>query len=206
MSEVILLNKPYGVLCQFSSADGRPTLKDYLPQPDIYPAGRLDTDSEGLLVLTADGTLQHRIADPRHKLPKIYLAQVDGAPAEADLAPLRTGIELADGLTRPAEAELVSAPAWLWERTPPIRYRKHIPTSWIRLTLREGRNRQVRRMTAAIGFPTLRLIRYAVGPWTLDGLEPGAWCTGAPLPDTGANPGPTKVQGRSTVRHRGRYR
>lgn len=175
MSKLLLLNKPYGVICQFSPSGNRPTLKDFVPITGVYPAGRLDTDSEGLVVLTDDGTLQHRITDPRHKLPKTYMVQVEGVPDAAALALLRDGIQLNDYRAKPAEAAIVDPPAWLWPRVPPIRVRQHIPTAWLQLTLREGRNRQVRRMTAAAGFPTLRLIRYSIGAWTLDGIAPGGW-------------------------------
>jgi len=175
MPRLILLNKPFGVLCQFTGEPGRPTLKDFLPVPGVSPAGRLDADSEGLVVLTDDGALQARIADPRHKLEKGYWAQVEGQPREGDLEPLRRGILLGDGPARPARARCIEAPPSLWERDPPIRVRRAIPTAWIELFLREGRSRQVRRMTAAAGFPTLRLIRFGVGSWTLDGLAPGAW-------------------------------
>jgi 23S rRNA pseudouridine2457 synthase len=175
MPRLILLNKPYGVLCQFSGGEGRPTLKDFVPVPGVYPAGRLDTDSEGLLLLTDDGALQHRIADPRHKLPKTYLVQVEGEPDEAALEALRCGVELADGRTLPCEARAVGEPGWLWPRDPPVRFRKSVPTAWIEIVLREGRNRQVRRMTASVGLPTLRLVRLAIGPWGLDGLAPGQW-------------------------------
>ncbi|HZN24597.1 MAG TPA: pseudouridine synthase, partial [Burkholderiales bacterium] len=175
VSTLVLFNKPYEVLCQFSPQSGRSTLRDYLPQRDVYAAGRLDADSEGLLVLTADGALQHRITDPRHKLPKTYLAQVEGTPDEGTLERLRAGVDLGDFSTRPARARLVSEPAWLWPRVPPIRFRRHIPTSWIEIVLSEGRNRQVRRMTAAVGLPTLRLIRASIGPWALSGLAPGEW-------------------------------
>ena len=175
MPRLILFNKPYGVLCQFS-ADGsdKPTLADFIKVPQVYPAGRLDTDSEGLLLLTDDGQLQARIAEPRFKLPKTYLVQVEGVPDAAVLEALRGGVQLKDGLTRPAEAQAIPAPD-LWPRDPPIRVRQSIPDSWIKLTLREGKNRQVRRMTAAVGFPTLRLVRWAIGEWLLDGLAPGEW-------------------------------
>jgi 23S rRNA pseudouridine2457 synthase len=173
---VVLLNKPYGVLCQFSRDDsGKPTLTDFVPVPDVYSAGRLDADSEGLVVLTADGALQARIANPRHRLVKTYRVQVDGVPRPAQLAALAEGVDLGDFVTAPARARAIPEPPELWPRTPPIRYRKALPTSWIELALTEGRNRQVRRMTAAVGLPTLRLIRYAVGPWSIDGLESGAW-------------------------------
>ncbi len=172
MALLICLNKPYGVLCQFSDTSGRPTLADYVSTPDVYPAGRLDLDSEGLLLLTDDGQLQHKITDPKHKLPKTYWAQVEGTPNEAALITLRNGPTLNDGPTRPCRAKLIS-PSALWERTPPIRERAAIPTQWIELTITEGRNRQVRRMTAAIGHPTLRLIRVSIGSWTLNNLQPG---------------------------------
>lgn len=171
---IILFNKPYGVLCQFRAVDGKLTLKDFISQPGVHAAGRLDADSEGLLVLTDDGLEQHRISDPRHKLPKTYYVQVEGEPDDNALAQLREGILLNDGLTLPAEAARVGAPEWLWPRDPPVRFRKSIPTSWMSLTLREGKNRQVRRMTAAAGYPTLRLIRYRIGPWSVAGLLPGS--------------------------------
>jgi 23S rRNA pseudouridine2457 synthase len=199
----LLFNKPFGVICQFSRDGLHPTLADYIPLPDFYPAGRLDTDSEGLLVLTDDGQLQHRITDPKHKLPKTYWVQVEGVPDEAALEQLRRGVKLADPSTRlitsdlaavvgqpsrmasrfirtgfttqPAEVRAIEEPSGLWPRNPPIRSRKNIPTNWLELTIREGKNRQVRRMTAALGFPTLRLIRYRIGEWTLSGLEPGKW-------------------------------
>ncbi|MGP1684123.1 MAG: pseudouridine synthase [Giesbergeria sp.] len=174
---LLLLNKPFDVLSQFSGDGAQRTLKDFIATPGLYPAGRLDRDSEGLLLLTNDGALQARIADPRHKLPKTYWAQVEGAPDEAALEKLRTGVLLNDGMTRPAEALLLPEPA-LWPRDPPIRVRAQIPTHWIALTLREGRNRQVRRMTAAVGLPTLRLVRVQIGPWCVDGLPPGQWRDG----------------------------
>ncbi len=171
----MLVNKPYGVLCQFSGDGARPTLKDYVAVPGVYPAGRLDADSEGLVVLTADGALQARITSPRHKLPKTYWAQVEGRPGPPALAALRRGVDLGDAVTRPAKVREIAPPAALWERSPPIRVRRAIPTAWLEITLTEGRNRQVRRMTAAVGLPTLRLIRCAVGPWTIAGLAPGQW-------------------------------
>ena len=177
---LILFNKPMNVLSQFTDkgteGSARATLSDYIDRPGVYPAGRLDRDSEGLLLLTNDGRLQARIADPRFKLPKTYLVQVEGDADEAALAALRHGVMLNDGMTRPAEAERIDPPA-LWPRDPPVRFRKSVPDCWIRLTIAEGRNRQVRRMTAAVGHPTLRLVRWAVGDWTLDGLAPGEWRT-----------------------------
>ena len=170
---VVLLNKPYGVLCQFTGSIARPTLRDFIAAPDVYPAGRLDADSEGLVVLTADGALQARIADPRHKLPKTYWVQVEGEPVTAQLAQLARGVWLAEGSTRPAQARTIAQPPSLWPRDPPIRVRRNIPTAWLEIAIAEGRNRQVRRMTAAVGLPTLRLIRWSVGPWTLAGLAPG---------------------------------
>jgi 23S rRNA pseudouridine2457 synthase len=174
---LILFNKPYGVLCQFSSeptGPARPTLAGFIDLPDVYPAGRLDLDSEGLLLLTDDGRLQSRIADPKFKTAKTYLAQLEGDVSDDALAALRSGVRLKDGITRPAEAERIPAPD-LWPRDPPIRFRKNIPDGWIRLTIREGRNRQVRRMTAAVGHPTLRLVRRSIGDWSLDGIAPGEW-------------------------------
>lgn len=171
---LILFNKPFQVLCQFSDAAGRRTLKDFIPLPGYYPAGRLDYDSEGLVLLTNDGALQARISSPRFKLPKTYWVQVEGEITAPALQRLRTGVELKDGWTLPAEAEALPPPP-LWERVPPIRQRATIPTSWLALTLREGRNRQVRRMTAAVGFPTLRLVRVRVGNFTVDNLSLGHW-------------------------------
>ena len=201
MSQVVLFNKPFGVICQFSRDGLHPTLADYIALPNFYPAGRLDTDSEGLLVLTDDGQLQHRITDPKHKLAKTYWVQVEGLVTEAALTQLRSGVSVSDPSTKlmkplairlspqagkslvirtgfttqPAEANVMDEPLNLWPRNPPIRQRKNIRTSWIALTIREGKNRQVRRMTAAVGLPTLRLIRYQIGEWTLDGIEQGQW-------------------------------
>lgn len=215
MSRLFLFNKPFDVLSQFTDrALGRATLADFIDVPGIYPAGRLDRDSEGLLVLTDDGALATRIADPRHKLAKIYRVQVEGTPTPEAIAHLRRGVDLRDGRTRPAEARLIAQPSDLWPRDPPIRFRAAIPTSWIEIVLREGRNRQVRRMTAAVGFPTLRLIRYAVGPWTLDGLRPGQW-RDVPIPDPpggaeqGRHPGnrqpvPYRMKSRSSSARRSR--
>ena len=164
------------MLCQFTDRDGgRRTLADFVPVPAVYAAGRLDRDSEGLLVLTDDGGLVAKLSQPRHKMPKVYWVQVEGVPTPQALESLRRGVRLKDGLTLPAGAEAMTEPPGLWPRDPPVRYRAAIPTSWIALTLREGRNRQVRRMTAAVGFPTLRLIRWSVGDWTLEGLAPGCW-------------------------------
>jgi 23S rRNA pseudouridine2457 synthase len=175
MSRVLLFNKPHGVICQFTREGGHRTLKDFVSIPAVYPAGRLDTDSEGLVVLTDDGRLQAAIADPVHKLPKGYWAQVEGTPDEAALARLRQGVTLNDGPTLPAQARAIPEPANLWERDPPIRARRAIPTAWLEIELREGRNRQVRRMTAAVGLPTLRLVRFRIGPWNLAGIAPGTW-------------------------------
>ena len=173
---LIAFSKPYGVLCQFTdrSATPRPTLAGFGLPPGVYPAGRLDFDSEGLLLLTEDGALAHRLTDPRHKLEKTYWVQVEGEPGEAQLAALPNGVELRDGPTRPARARRIDAPA-LWPRDPPVRFRKTVPDAWLELAISEGRNRQVRRMTAAVGLPTLRLVRVAVGAHALDGLPPGHW-------------------------------
>jgi 23S rRNA pseudouridine2457 synthase len=172
-SKLLLFNKPFRVLTKFTSDDGRPCLKDFIDAPGFYPAGRLDFDSEGLLLLTNDGQLQARLSHPRYKTAKTYFAQVEGTIADEALKRLRRGVTLNDGLTLPAQAQVVDEPAWLWPRDPPIRFRKNIPTSWLKLTIQEGRNRQVRRMTAAVGLPTLRLIRWSIGEWTLEGLRPG---------------------------------
>jgi len=172
---LIALNKPYGTICKFSPEPGKRTLADYVDVRGVYPAGRLDTDSEGLLLLTDDGALQTRIADPRHKLAKVYWAQVENVPTEEALARLRKGIDLGDFVTKPADARLIEEPANLWPRVPPIRYRAKIPTAWLELTIREGKNRQVRRMTAKVGFPTLRLVRAAIGLVFVGGLAPGEW-------------------------------
>ena len=172
---LILLNKPFRVLSQFRDPDGRATLGDYVDVPGVYPAGRLDFDSEGLMLLTDDGGLQSRISDPRNKTPKTYWAQVEGVPGADQLRQLERGVRLKDGPARAVSARSIEAPAGLWERDPPIRYRKNVPDSWVEVVLTEGRNRQVRRMTAAVGLPTLRLVRYAVGDWTVDGLQPGEW-------------------------------
>lgn len=177
MSRLILFNKPYGVLTQFTGEPGDRTLAEFIKVPRVYAAGRLDKDSEGLLLLTDDGKLQAQIASPKFKQPKTYLVQVEGVPTDAALAALRKGVELKDGMTRPARAERIDPPE-LWERDPPVRFRKSVPDSWISLTITEGRNRQVRRMTAAVGFPTLRLVRWAIGDYTLEGLAPGQWRDG----------------------------
>ncbi|QQV77783.1 pseudouridine synthase [Sphingomonas aliaeris] len=175
---LILFNKPFDVLCQFTDAGTdtpRRTLSDFIDLPGVYPAGRLDRDSEGLLLLTDDGRLQARISDPKFKTAKTYLVQVEGTPGDEDLEPLRRGVMLKDGMTRPANVARIAEPANLWPRDPPVRFRKTVPDSWISVTIREGRNRQVRRMTAAIGFPTLRLIRQSIGDWSVDGILPGEW-------------------------------
>jgi 23S rRNA pseudouridine2457 synthase len=185
MTHAILFNKPHGVLSQFTDGrmeTGRPALSDFIDLPGVYPAGRLDRDSEGLMVLTDDGRLQARIADPAHRLEKTYLVQVEGVPDEAALETLRRGVCLKDGPTRPAEVRLIDPPP-LWPRDPPVRFRKSVPDRWLEITIREGRNRQVRRMTAAVGHPTLRLVRWRIGPWGIEGLEPGGWRAAEVPPD-----------------------
>ena len=194
MARLVLFNKPYGVLPQFTDSEGRPTLAGYIPIPRVVAAGRLDRDSEGLLVLTDDGALQHRITDPRHKLTKTYWVQVEGIPDVKALKRLAEGVELNDGPTLPAEARLIEEPG-LWPRNPPIRFRAAIPTAWLELTIHEGRNRQVRRMTAAVGYPTLRLVRVAIGPWRLDGLLPGEWRELDPLAYSFLMPGSRRPAG-----------
>ena len=175
MARVLLFNKPFQVLSQFSPVAGKQTLADYIDIPGVYTAGRLDFDSEGLMLLTDDGALQARISNPRYRQAKIYLAQVEGTPESEAVQALAAGVELKDGPTRPAKVEQVDEPDWLWPREPPIRERKNIPTQWLRLEISEGRNRQVRRMTAAVGHPTLRLVRIGIGAWTLNGLPPGEY-------------------------------
>lgn len=203
MPQLILFNKPFRVMSQFSPSGDKETLANYIDQPGVYPAGRLDYDSEGLLLLTDDGGLQHAISHPRRKMAKTYWAQVEGAIGDEALTRLRNGLELNDGATLPAKAERMPAPA-VWDRDPPIRYRAHIATDWLSLTITEGRNRQVRRMTAAVGLPTLRLIRVAIGPWRLDGLQPGIWrCLEAVVPPRLRNARPVP-QNATRSRHRRR--
>ncbi|MEZ5985924.1 MAG: pseudouridine synthase [Hyphomonas sp.] len=197
-TRVILLNKPYGVLSQFTdrgnAGSKRRTLSELIDVPGVYPAGRLDQDSEGLMILTNDGRLQHQIANPANKMPKTYWAQVEGIPDEAALQRLCDGVELSDGMTAPAKARALPDPESLWPRVPPIRFRKSVPDSWIELTIREGRNRQVRRMTAAVGHPTLRLIRVRIGEWELENLQPGEWRDGQVPP-------PPSQRSRGRLRH-----
>lgn len=189
MARLILFNKPYGVLTQFTGGPGERTLAEFIKVPGVYAAGRLDKDSEGLLLLTDDGKLQAQISSPKFNKQKIYLVQVEGIPDDAALERLRRGVELNDGMTRPARVKRIEAPE-LWPRDPPVRFRKSVPDSWISLGITEGRNRQVRRMTAAVGFPTLRLVRWAIGGWTVDGLAPGEWreAAGATASPTGQRP------------------
>jgi 23S rRNA pseudouridine2457 synthase len=181
VSRLLLFNKPFHVMCQFTDREGRPTLADFIDVPDVYAAGRLDYDSEGLLLLTDNGRLQQLISDPQHKLPKTYWVQVENIPDRPALDRLRGGVSLKDGRSRPAKVRPIDEPV-IWDREPPIRYRRNIPTAWLELTITEGRNRQVRRMTAAAGHPTLRLVRWAIGSWSLAGLEPGEWRE-VPFPD-----------------------
>jgi 23S rRNA pseudouridine2457 synthase len=197
VARLILFNKPYGVLTQFTDETGRDTLASYIPVRGVYPAGRLDRDSEGLLLLTDDGLLQHELSDPRHKLPKTYWVQVEGEPDDAALDALRRGVVIDGQRTLPAQARRIAEPA-LWPRNPPIRVRQQIPTSWLEIQLTEGRNRQVRRMTAAVGCPTLRLVRYAVGPHTIEGIAPGEWRE-IPAPSTGSRSAPPRFRRRPVV-------
>ena len=175
MATLLLFNKPFGVITQFSPDEKHTSLAEYIPIKNVYPAGRLDHDSEGLLLLTDDGKLQNKISHPKNKMPKTYWVQVDGDITDEAIAQLQKGVTLKDGLTKPAKCKRINEPENLWPRDPPVRFRKNIPTSWIALTITEGRNRQVRRMTAAVGFPTLRLIRYSIGEWTIEGLMPGEY-------------------------------
>ena len=176
MSRLILFNKPFDVLCQFTDGEDRKTLADFIPVPDVYAAGRLDKDSEGLILLTDDGKLQSRISHPKHKLWKTYWVQVEGIPDEEAINKLTKGVKLKDGITKPARAKILEEPENMWPRNPPIRFRKNVSDSWLELSIREGKNRQVRRMTAAVGHPTLRLIRYSIGNMTIKNLAPGEWC------------------------------
>ncbi|MGL1833319.1 pseudouridine synthase [Rhodocyclaceae bacterium SMB388] len=206
---MLALNKPFGVLCQFSEDGIHPTLMRFVPIQNVYPAGRLDTDSEGLLLLTADGALQHRITDPKHKLPKTYVVQVEGEPDENALQKLRSGLNIGNFHTLPCEVRRIAEPDWLWPRDLPVRFRKSVPTSWLEIVLREGKNRQVRRMTAAVGYPTLRLIRTAIGPWSLDGLAPGEWrwaevpasLAVAAKPKTGTSPDSVAARRKRSVKN-----
>lgn len=175
MAKILLLNKPYDVLCQFTDRSGRATLSDFVSVPGVYPAGRLDLDSEGLVVLTDDGTLQHKLSHPRFGKRKGYWVQVEGTPREEALSQLRRGVLVSGKPTRPAQVRMIDPPEGLWERHPPVRFRKTVPDAWLELFIGEGMNRQVRRMTAAVGLPTLRLIRFSVGPYTVEGLAPGQW-------------------------------
>lgn len=201
MSRILLFNKPFRVLTQFTDSEGRSTLADFIEVPGVYAAGRLDFDSEGLLILTDNGQLQQQLANPAFKLPKTYCVQVDGEVTDAALDQLRKGVMLKDGMTRPARAQRIEPPDWLWPRQPPVRFRKEQPTSWIELVITEGRNRQVRRMTAEVGFPTLRLIRRAIGNWNLTHLAPGQWREEhVHLPAPSARPSPRRNQGSRTRR------
>jgi 23S rRNA pseudouridine2457 synthase len=199
MAVLVLFNKPFGVLSQFTNGENRPTLAQYIKLPNVYPAGRLDHDSEGLLLLTDDGELQHHISHPAHKQPKTYWVQVEGAPNSYALTKLRQGVELNDGMTQPAEVRLIPTPK-LWERVPPIRERANIPTQWLEIVITEGRNRQVRRMTAAVGHPTLRLVRVKIGTWTLEGIEQGKYKTETVQVPKSA----TKPAGRTAPRNNGK--
>ena len=203
MATLVLFNKPFGVLSQFTDGDNRPTLAQYIKLPNVYPSGRLDYDSEGLLLLTDDGDLQHHIAHPAHKQPKTYWVQVEGAPNSYALTKLRLGVELNDGMTQPADVRLIPTPK-LWERVPPIRERANIPTQWLELVITEGRNRQVRRMTAAVGHPTLRLVRVKIGDWTLEGIEQGKYKTEIVQPPKSTTKGGTNNArtGNSNFKHK----
>lgn len=201
---LVAFNKPFGVVCQFSPHERHQTLANFIDIPGVYAAGRLDTDSEGLLLLTADGALQHAIADPGAKLPKVYCAQVEGIPTEEALARMRRGLDLGDFIARPCSVRQIEEPAGLWLRNPPIRFRKSIPTAWLEIELTEGKNRQVRRMTARIGLPTLRLVRMAIGPFNLDGIAPGTWKYADPSPLAGRRLGDKSPAPGSRRRQNGR--